>query len=41
VHRAWVSDFTGAADLDANANAIVIQSIKIQHEGYERDNSSA
>lgn len=39
VHRAWVSDFTGAADLDANANAIVIQSIKIQHEGYERDNS--
>ena len=39
VHRAWVSDFTGAADLDANANAIVIQSIKIQHEGYEQDNS--
>ena len=39
VHRAWVSDFTGAADLDANANAIMIQSIKIQHEGYERDNS--
>ena len=39
VHRAWVSDFRGTADLDSNANAITIQSIKIQHEGYERDNS--
>src|SRR5262245_46187845 len=39
VQRAGVSDFTGVADLDSNANAIMIQSIKIQHEGYERDNS--
>jgi phage tail-like protein len=39
VHRAWVSDFAGAVDLNANANAIMIQSIKMQNEGYERDNS--
>ena len=37
VYRAWVSEFTAQADLDANANAILIQSIKIEHEGWERD----
>jgi phage tail-like protein len=39
VYRAWVSEFTAQADLDANANAILIQSIKIEHEGWERDTS--
>ena len=39
VYRAWVSEFTAQADLDANANAILIQSIKIEHEGWERDPS--
>jgi hypothetical protein len=29
------------ADLDANANAILIQSIKIEHEGWQRDTSVA
>jgi phage tail-like protein len=37
VWRAWVSEFTAQADLDANANAILIQSIKIEHEGWQRD----
>jgi phage tail-like protein len=37
VYRAWVSEFTAQTDLDANANAILIQSIKIEHEGWERD----
>jgi phage tail-like protein len=37
VFRAWVSEFTAQADLDANANAILIQSIKIEHEGWQRD----
>src|SRR3954470_21032689 len=37
VYRAWVSEFTAEADLDANANAVLIQSIKIEHEGWERD----
>lgn len=37
VLRAWVSEFTAQADLDANANAVLIQSIKIEHEGWFRD----
>jgi phage tail-like protein len=37
VYRAWVSEFTAQADLDANANAVLIQSIKVEHEGFERD----
>jgi phage tail-like protein len=37
VFRAWVSEYSAQADLDANANAILIQSIKIEHEGWQRD----
>jgi phage tail-like protein len=37
VHRAWVSEYVAQADLDANANAVLIQSIKIEHEGWVRD----
>lgn len=37
VFRAWVSEYTAQADLDANANAVLIQSIKIEHEGWKRD----
>ncbi len=39
VFRAWVSDFQAQADLDANANAVLIQSIKLENEGWERDPS--
>ena len=39
VFRAWVSDFQAQADLDANANTVLIQSIKLEHEGWERDTS--
>jgi phage tail-like protein len=39
VHRAWVSEYTALPDLDANANAVAIESIKIEHEGFERDRS--
>ena len=37
VFRAWVSEYTAQADLDANANAVLIQSIKLEHEGWTRD----
>jgi phage tail-like protein len=37
VFRCWVSEFQAQADLDANANAILIQSIKLENEGWERD----
>jgi hypothetical protein len=32
-----VSDFPAQPDLDANANAVAIQSIKLENEGWERD----
>ncbi len=38
VYRAWVSEYQAQADLDANANAVLIQHIKLENEGWERDN---
>ena len=37
VYRCWVSEFTAMPELDASANAIAIQSIQLQNEGWERD----
>jgi phage tail-like protein len=37
VYRCWVSEYQALPDLDANANAIAIEHIKIEHEGFERD----
>lgn len=37
VFRCWVSDFQALSDLDANANAIAIQTLKLENEGWERD----
>ena len=37
VYRCWVSEFQSQADLDANANAVLIQSVKLENEGWERD----
>lgn len=35
--RCWVSEYTAVPDLDANANAVAIEHIKIELEGWERD----
>ena len=37
VYRCWVSEYHPLPDLDANANAIAIQTIKLENEGWERD----
>jgi phage tail-like protein len=37
VYRCWVSDYQALPDLDANANAVAIQTIKLENEGWERD----
>ena len=37
VYRCWVSEFQALPDLDANANAIAIQTLKLENEGWERD----
>ena len=37
VYRCWVSEFQALPDLDANANAVAIQMLKLENEGWERD----
>lgn len=37
VFRGWVAEFQALPDLDANANAVAIQTIKLENEGWERD----
>ncbi len=40
--RAWVSDFQSLPDLDAGSmNTVGIQSITLQHEGWQRDTGTA
>lgn len=39
VYRCWVSEYQAMPDLDANANAVAIQTIKLENEGWERDYS--
>lgn len=37
VFRCWVSEFQALPELDASANAVAIQTIKLENEGWERD----
>jgi phage tail-like protein len=37
VHRCWVSEFQALPDLDAGANAVAIEHIKLENEGWEQD----
>ena len=39
IFRCWVSEYQALPELDANANAVAIQLIKIENEGWERDTS--
>src|SRR5262249_50909917 len=39
VHRCWVSEFQALPDLDAGQNAVAIEHIKLENEGWERDTS--
>lgn len=41
VHRAWVSEFHAMSDLDGVGNALIVESIVIQNEGWERDDTIA
>jgi phage tail-like protein len=41
VFRCWVSEYQALPDLDANANAVVIEHIKLENEGWERDTTVA
>jgi phage tail-like protein len=37
IFRCWVSEYQAIPDFDANANAVAIQHIKLENEGWERD----
>lgn len=37
VFRCWVSEYQALPELDASANAIAIQTLKLENEGWERD----
>ena len=37
VFRCWVSEYQALPDLDANSSAMLIQHIKLETEGWERD----
>lgn len=37
VFRCWVSEYQPLPDLDANANAVAIRTIKLENEGWQRD----
>jgi phage tail-like protein len=39
IYRCWVSEYEILPELDANANAIAIERIKLENEGWERDKS--
>jgi phage tail-like protein len=41
IFRCWISEYQALPDLDANANAIAIQTLKLENEGWERDESVA
>jgi phage tail-like protein len=40
VFRCWVSEFQALLDLDASANAVAIQHIKLENEGWLRDDKT-
>ena len=39
LHRAWVAEFQAAPEMDANANAVAIQTLKLEYEGFSVDAS--
>ena len=39
VYRCWVSEFQALPELDGMGNAVAIQTLTLQNEGWERDQS--
>ena len=37
IYRCWVSEYTALPELDAHGNAVMIRTIKLENEGWERD----
>ena len=41
VYRCWVSEYQALPDLDANSDAVMLEMIRLENEGFERDHSVA
>ena len=41
IYRCWPSEFTALPEMDATGNAVAIQMLKLENEGWERDTSVA
>lgn len=39
VYNAWISEYHGMSELDGSGNAFVIQTMTVQNEGWDRDDS--
>jgi phage tail-like protein len=39
VYRCWVSEYQALPELDASGNAVMIRTIKLENEGWDRDES--
>ena len=39
VYRCWVSEYRALPDLEADASAVLLEAITLEHEGWERDTS--
>lgn len=39
LHNCWVSEFQATSDLDGGGNAVVLEHVKIENEGWEHDTS--
>ena len=37
IYRCWVSEYQAISDLDANANAVALEHVKLENEGWEQD----
>jgi phage tail-like protein len=37
VFRCWPSEYVGLSELHANADSVAFESLKLEHEGWERD----
>jgi phage tail-like protein len=40
-YRCWPSKYEATSELDANGNEVLIETLKLQHEGWERDTEVA
>jgi|SRR5947209_5737919 len=41
IYRAWASEYLAVPDMDANANAVAIQHLILEHEGWELEVAAA